>query len=251
MTQAKRLPPFIKDLRAKVRSGDKTKTQRPMKVQPENLIETTDGELVPMDADNKVIKCPFGQPGDIRFMIEPLIQLGSYAAYRDDGETVMMATACPIGGRPLPWAWQKPLLTSIHMSTVAARTFVRLTDVHVQRVQDISEEDAIAEGSFLGRCPCSDMQRKSKTPLEAMFRQTGCHIHGTEFSYLWNSIYAKPRPVYGRDGTGLRVIKSYISYPWEDVQETREHKGKPWHVWGNPYNWALSWEPHTPTKEMR
>jgi len=54
---------------------------------------------------------------------------------------------------------------------------------------------------------------------------------------------------YGRNEAGRRVIKSYISYPWEDVQETREHKGKPWHVWGNPYNWALSWEPYTPSKE--
>jgi hypothetical protein len=55
-------------------------------------------------------------------------------------------------------------------------------------VQDISEEDAIAEGSYLGKCPCLPPPR---VPIEAAFEQHWCHVHGQEFRQLWNSINTK------------------------------------------------------------
>lgn len=42
-----------------------------------------------------------------------------------------------------------------------------------------------------------------------------------------------------RDESGKKVINHYISYPWEDIQETREYRGKPWHIHGNPYVWVV------------
>ena len=60
----------------------------------------------------------------------------------------------------------------------------------VERVQEISEADAIAEGSYLGRCECLP-RAKDRTPIDALFQQTECHIHGLEFKALWNSIYGK------------------------------------------------------------
>lgn len=46
----------------------------------------------------------------------------------------------PDGDKPLKW---RP---SIHMPKEAARIFLRVTDVRVERVQDISAEDVAAEG---------------------------------------------------------------------------------------------------------
>lgn len=50
---------------------------------------------------------------------------------------------------------------------------------------------------------------------------------------LWDSINAKPKPVRKKG-----KIVAYESYPWASGNETREHRGLPWYVWGNPYVWA-------------
>lgn len=51
----------------------------------------------------------------------------------------------PKDERPKYARWKTP----IHMPIEAARIWIEITDVKVQRVQDISEEDAIAEGVWL------------------------------------------------------------------------------------------------------
>ena len=241
MTQAKRLPPFIKELRAKIRTREKWQTRRVMKPQPPDgyaydgyrknpRLSKLSGHLwMNGYAMWRPPICPYGKVGDIRFLIEPLEEIkversGTYAAYRDDHAWVRLEE-----GRSMGWQWSKPYLTSIHMPTVAARTFVRLTEIRCERVQDISEEDAKAEG----------------VTYQCFVDWMGSYKRG--FAHLWDSINAVPRPVLAKVD-GKKVIDHYISYPWEDVQETREHRGKPWLVCGNPYNWALSWEQYTPSK---
>ena len=78
------------------------------------------------------------QPGDILYVREAFGRhpSGKYC-YRADY----------IGA--FGWGWHP----SIHMPKEAARIFLRVTDVRVERLQDITEEQAIAEGAV--GVPCS------------------------------------------------------------------------------------------------
>lgn len=78
-----------------------------------------------------------------------------------------------------------------HMPAWASRITLEVVGVRCVRVQELTEEDAMACGSYLGRCPCAEMNRKPQTPLESKFRQTWCHVHGEEFRSFWNAKYAK------------------------------------------------------------
>lgn len=82
------------------------------------------------------------------------------------------------------------VVPSIHMPRWASRIQLEITDVRVERLNDISEDDAKSEGSYLERCSCMPMAN-DKTPIEKLFSQTYCHIHGIEFKHLWKSINGK------------------------------------------------------------
>ena len=70
--------------------------------------------------------------------------------------------------------WRSPLF----MPKWAARYFVRITDVDVQRLHEITDEDAIAEGvTVIGRHELNDLSK-------------GKFIHA--YATLWDSINKKP-----------------------------------------------------------
>lgn len=83
--------------------------------------------------------CPYGVPGDLLWVRETFAYWSkTTAAYRSggpcsDGEVRQFYT---------PTRWRP----AIHMPRWASRLTLRLTDVRVQRVQEITEDDAIAEG---------------------------------------------------------------------------------------------------------
>jgi hypothetical protein len=68
---------------------------------------------------------------------------------------------------------------SIHMPQWAARLFLRVTDVRAQRVQEISDSDARAEG-----CPLSNGEHY-EPPTNDHWQGYGRY----SFSLLWDSIY--------------------------------------------------------------
>lgn len=111
--------------------------------------------------------CPYGKVGDILWVREtfrPLI----------DCETGEFSRWDYKAGMPDDFYKQYPqkgFKPSIHMPKAAARIWLEITEIKIERLQDISEEDAIAEGvETLGLYPGYDVSCKGK------------------FEGLWNSI---------------------------------------------------------------
>lgn len=103
-------------------------------------------------------------------------------------------------GKNLQWLCER-LISQCPYGVVGDRLRVKnerfeleITDIRVERVQDISEADAIAEGSYLTRCSCASMQAKPRSAIDALFRLTHCHIHGEEYSHLWEKLNGKKYP---------------------------------------------------------
>lgn len=128
---------------------------------------------------------------------------------------------------------------SIFMPKWACRLFRRVIGVRVERLQDISEADACHEGYLLPGGHQRGLGRPASSPEDTgVILPSDSTICREWFRDLWGSINAKPKPV--KQGG---AVTHYVSYPWEDIQETREHRGLRWIVCGNPWVWVYSYEP--------
>lgn len=136
------------------REGRKTMTRRVVKPQPDNecyfLVEeeTRDGvfgiwyNYNGFDDDEKFIACPW-QVGDIFWGREAWTWEGStkWDDVKPIGSFWFRANDLGDGTHPNKW---KP---SIHMPKIAAQIWERIIAVRVERLQDITEEDAVKEGA--------------------------------------------------------------------------------------------------------
>lgn len=100
------------------------------------------------------LKCPFGQPGDRLWVKEALVK-GKMLSILTGEETNADAALFEADGSPVlvteqefdaGWSWKRPKLPAMYCPRWASRLTLELTEVRVQRLQDISEEDAEAEG---------------------------------------------------------------------------------------------------------
>ncbi|MCA6954799.1 hypothetical protein [Pectobacterium polaris] len=129
--------------------GRKTQTRRIVKPQPDEdgLARLNGGPW--MDTSERVYRCPFGQPGDrlwiretsgLQIRRDALGGTGEFRVYRaSNPDAIRYKTA---SGEIAPIKW----VPSIHMPRHASRILLEITDVCVERLNDISEVDAIAEG---------------------------------------------------------------------------------------------------------
>ena len=107
--------------------------------------------------------------GDVSVPYAPGSRLYVREACHIDGRKVSYrADADPASEPPGPW---RP---SIHMPRWASRLTLLVTDVRVQRLQEISGEDCIAEGADCDTCACN---------------QRGCFEIRRNFHDLWNSLH--------------------------------------------------------------
>lgn len=130
--------------------GRKTQTRRLVKPQPGGIWGSgvaRPGNLLGVRSDafhvhanvqseRRFLYCPYGKPGDRLWVRETWCKYGSAAIYRADYEK-HSPISDGIGG---PW---RP---SIHMPRWASRITLEVTQVRVQRLQEISEEDVQSEG---------------------------------------------------------------------------------------------------------
>lgn len=205
----------------------KTVTRRVVKPQPVmyGFLETC------FDWSN--VKAPYS-PGDILYVRETfcgwnLPIFGMKYCYK---ATDPNGNRAPTGQDPDDDWEVRPWRPSIHMPKEAARLFLRVTNVRVERLQDITEEQAKAEGAVKAY-PYTDPITRKTVFAESKY---GTYLAG--FECLWNMCYAAPRGV--KNGSG--VITHYESYPFEEIRETRTYKGKPWYVIGNPWVWGYEFE---------
>lgn len=106
------------------------------------------------------IRCPYGVPGDRLWVRETFGVWRKTSVYCDEFEVGKEATRgmtlveheAEYGHNDLNIAYRAdaddegPWYPSIFMPRWASRTTLEITDVRVQRLKDISEEDALAEG---------------------------------------------------------------------------------------------------------
>lgn len=88
------------------------------------------------------IKCPYGEVGDRLWVRETWCQDGRGGCEKNGEDAVYYRADFPKDGI----AWKGFWKPSIHMPRWASRITLEITGLRVERLQDISEEDAIAEG---------------------------------------------------------------------------------------------------------
>lgn len=124
------------------------------------------------DAKENEHKCPHGERRDRLWVRETFAPVSGGAIYRADGER-QPGSCCGCAWKP-----------SIFMPRVLSRITLEITEVRVQWLQEISEEDALAEG-------CS---RWKGVPGDGEQSAVQAYVK------LWDSINAKKHP--------------WVSNPW-------------------------------------
>jgi len=169
--------------------GRKTQTRRVCKLQPQivdvepKYEKHTWGFWHDDDYPNgRVIRCPFGSRGTVLWVREAWAQPfaesknSNGVIYRADGADYLGLAERKHGwGEAESDSW-KP---SIHMPRKFCRLFLTVTDVRVEKLQNISDSDVRAEGiSEAAIEKCREWLHPNDCPGEA-------------FSELWNSINEK------------------------------------------------------------
>lgn len=157
--------------------GRKTVTRRAVKDTGFYAIDAAihGNEVALREREALATRCPFGQPGDRLWVRETWgLQVRSYGG--GAGEFIVYRATNPDAiycrsseGREYPVKW-KP---GIHMRRHSSRILLEITAVRVERLQDISDDQAIAEG--IDTHPTG-------------FYGNGCITAGGAFLELWESI---------------------------------------------------------------
>lgn len=143
-------------------AGTKTQTRRVVKMKHYHQIEERDdGSPWPWMYDGEReedswMHCPYGQPGDRLWVREAFCKIiGQSGGWIETDYRATYTHGFRLGDS---LGIRKKWTPSIHMPRDASRITLEITGVRVERLQDISEADAMAEGieraeDFFG-CPC-------------------------------------------------------------------------------------------------
>lgn len=171
--------PFNAEMVRAVLDGRKTQTRRVVKSQPEN--NTDCPYHVGVGAERKARICPYGKPGDRLWVRETWaahwmfddVPPRSIPAFIDGTrpECLYYRADDPLPDQPPHEGRIGKWRPSIHMPRWASRILLEVTNVRVERVQEISDADIVAEG----------VTPVTTSPAITHYRP--------EFWSLWNSVY--------------------------------------------------------------
>jgi len=138
-----------REIKPSMRSADSNFELHQQEDESWRPMHTFDESCMDAKGTEHPIACPYGQPGDRLWVREAWAQINVAQA---PGENWVVYRECDnrtdYGG---PW---KP---SIHMRRRDSRILLEVTDIRVELLQDISEEQAEAEGvGFLRNAPDAD-----------------------------------------------------------------------------------------------
>lgn len=182
---------FNGDMVRALLDGRKTQTRRVVKDQlPQHKLAKDSASpsgysLINDCYDDYLLKCPYGKAGDVLYVRETFANIAGFGfdkdlfpngyAYRADCRDIDSINIAKEYG--VKW---KP---SIHMPKLASRIKLKITDIRVERLNDISEDDAKSEGlipvEYKGKSWAFDNSGKSYGS------STGA------FNALWQSINGK------------------------------------------------------------
>ena len=153
--------------------GRKTCTRRIIKAEKvDNVLNSPARKSNPDIPDAQFIKCLVDmkyEPGDILYVRETWYKSPLRYMYRADySHTERFYT----DGKEVNIKWRP----SIHMPKEAARIWLKVTDVRVERLQEITSQGAWKEGA---RCSC-------------LYPVPDCAGNKTAFIEIWNSTIKKP-----------------------------------------------------------
>lgn len=184
--------------------GRKTVTRRPVKGLSASFAVTTAADESPLNSvcwnvGGPIIRCPYGKPGDRLWVRESGIYSKLLSpedptqpgTFRHDvprtpelGYWWIQSIRAPgasysVSGNPrrVDKARGQKAVPSIHMPRWASRILLEITDVRVERLQDISDDQALAEGI-------------TKHPGGGHHLEDGKHYWASpidSFAGLWNS----------------------------------------------------------------
>ena len=179
--------------------GRKTQTRRVIKLEHERgfqnpVIRGKNGAVSSVSCRLAPTLCPHGKPGDHIWVREtfqgPLFDYEQMEAYLEDGSKFEKPEFCvyKADGKPAPeffdaddnlhCRWRP----SIHMPRWASRILLEVTDVRVERLNAISQDDAIAEGAPPSHPSIDCVSQEYGFPdfSRSWFGQTWQHIYGEE-----------------------------------------------------------------------
>ncbi len=192
--------------------GRKTQTRRPIK----DMIEQPDPDCY-FDAENKgerwnwwypdnrmklpQVSCPYGKVGDRLFVQEEFVDAhGVSNGYHDcyfrdsfplhwDAENTCHGEEVTLTGEEYEWTPAK------EMPEELSRYTIEIVDIRVERVQDIGEDDAIAEGIIVVSGNDGDIYKAPNYP-------NGCTYGFAKnaFSTFWDSIYRETEYAWKHNG---------------------------------------------------
>jgi hypothetical protein len=143
------------------------------------------------------IPCPYGKPGDVLWVRESFYEYGKWGNTHDKktwlpllNEPVRFVAddhlIQPVTGLEYSMGYQWRIKPSIHMPKAAARIWLQVEEIKVERLQDITEESAIKEGII----DYQDGTYRNYFTQKGLREQDGVHciLAKGSFQSLWCSI---------------------------------------------------------------